>query len=656
MFLAQLRATLTETKREKTEAATALSKLQHERDVHAWTASSEMEQAVMAAETRAREAVAEQERLQHTVTDTERAAEAAAARHATESTETRAAMEAEKRELMASAMSAETRAAAHQAALETGAATHERVGMWQCRKIWAQRSMQRTWRRWGGFAAQCSERKRALRGLLVGGGIRARALRRAWHALGTNVWRRRTRTLQQGVARALHRERCLEVVTTAAFPSSSSSSSSSSSCGLAARACKAASLLTWKVYTGRRATLRHALSQCLRYCRLVTAASAFARLAKRTHANTRALVGTQHAEEMLRRRHRRTLRFVLFTWHKNARVDAALRHWWERASAAARSVGATEEEEQSSSPAEQRFGRSGTAHISGTYGRWIDQNHLQRWFSRWVMWALVRRRADRLRLHQAATLLEHRITTARARAQRQRLHHWRRWGISRAPLAKLVLQHGSRARARALRRRWNKWRGVSTILSHRRNAVWRLARKKTRVLLDAAWAQWRRVDKVVDRLDDVLAAKRALLEGLIGNIVERVTARAMRQQRLCTLASTWSAWWRKTAGRQHARQIIKTLSRIGTKQKRQAAREGLGLYWRRWCRTDLEGRVEAACAGLQELLNNERSHLATSRGKCRALSQKLATTRRELSTTNARVEQVSRNTRNEISDPASIKR
>ena len=73
--LAQLRATLTETKREKTEAATALSKLQHERDVHAWTASSEMEQAVMAAETRAREAVAEQERLQHTVTDTERAAE-----------------------------------------------------------------------------------------------------------------------------------------------------------------------------------------------------------------------------------------------------------------------------------------------------------------------------------------------------------------------------------------------------------------------------------------------------------------------------------------------------------------------------------------------------------------------------------------------------
>lgn len=43
--------------------------------------------------------------------------------------------------------------------------------------------------------------------------------------------------------------------------------------------------------------------------------------------------------------------------------------------------------------------------------------------------------------------------------------------------------------------------------------------------------------------------------------------------------------------------------------------------------------------GFRKLLDDERSHLATSRGECRALSQKLASMRRELLTTNAKVEQ-----------------
>ena len=95
-----------------------------------------------------------------------------------------------------------------------------------------------------------------------------------------------------------------------------------------------------------------------------------------------------------------------------------------------------------------------------------------------------------------------------------------------------------------------------------------------------------------------------------------------------------------TLWRQLLRQRLCVLGLIFSKIEQRTAYDRLGLGWRRWCRVDLEGRIKMSCGGLKDLLDNERSHLATSRVECRSLSQKLATAKQELSVSEAKFEKV----------------
>lgn len=601
---------------DKSSLETELAGLKHERKVNQWTASSEMEKLLISSEAREREALAEAERLRKELEGAQLKVNESSLAVSNRIKESIAGMEAEKRELLASTMSAETRAAASNARLEAEITSKERVSAWICYKVASRTLLANVWKRWSCFSRVSVAQKSALTRLLVRNvGQRKQQLKRAWEGLLHQVWRSRIAGLRKSIIEILRREKCME----------------KNSHGSVAKFHKVSCLLTWKVYTNRRIAFRKHLSRCFRICEKSIYGAGLNRLSLNTKLYRQKTGLNVRAEQMLKRQKRRISKKYLLIWQKNARVGAAIRNWWSRA---ASPLGNTVS-------GSLNYKNVSSIKVGGLYRKWMIRCHMQQRFSRWLSWALVRRRHRRLCLMQGLRRLNCVIKSNESICKQKRLHMWRNWSLSWKSLPTLCFHHIKESSACSLRLRWNQWRTVCRSESARTRLLQSCFSSMSRRTLLTAWSLWRSFDAKLAAHNQSFLIKQELIQGLISKIVKRVSLRGTQRDSFGRIALALSNWKCFVCKQRHTRQKLVAVFRIRLNVQQRAARQSLKASWHIWSRLDVSRQIEKACSDFKEILNDTRRKLASSKAENRSLSKQLSASKQELSIAEAKYEQVS---------------